>query len=53
MGFAASQGRAVLTFNFRDCDLLHEAWLTAGRQHADIIARPSGAGSIRREAPAV
>ena len=48
LAFAASQGRAVFTCNVPDFARLHDAWVSAGRQHAGIIlltnqATPVGA----------
>lgn len=37
LGFAASQGRAIVTFNVADFVVLHGEWLRAGRTHAGII----------------
>lgn len=34
---AASQQRAIVTFNVRDFSLLHEKYLSAGREHWGII----------------
>lgn len=35
--FAASNGRAILTFNARDFEPLAAEWFLAGRSHAGII----------------
>lgn len=40
LAFAASQGRAILTFNTVDFIALDIAWKHAGRRHAGIIVSP-------------
>jgi predicted nuclease of predicted toxin-antitoxin system len=35
--FAATEQRAILTFNFRDFSRLHQEYLATGRTHAGII----------------
>ncbi|HEY2414996.1 MAG TPA: DUF5615 family PIN-like protein [Pirellulaceae bacterium] len=37
LAFAASQSRAILTFNIRDFAPLHEQWTASGRLHSGII----------------
>ncbi len=37
LAYAAAQGRAVLTFNVADFELLATEWFFAGREHAGII----------------
>jgi predicted nuclease of predicted toxin-antitoxin system len=37
LDYAASHGRAILTFNIRDFAPLHESWQSAGRPHAGMI----------------
>ncbi len=37
LAFAASNGRAVLTANVRDFQVLHKNWMRDGRTHAGII----------------
>ncbi|HLH22140.1 MAG TPA: DUF5615 family PIN-like protein [Chloroflexota bacterium] len=41
LAYAASQGRAILTFNYVDCLELDADWKAAGREHAGIIVSPS------------
>ena len=40
LAYAASQGRAILTFNMGDYQALERAWKAAGRQHVGIILSP-------------
>src|SRR5262245_17722017 len=37
LAFAATDNRAILTFNIRDFAPLHEQWRAAGRSHSGII----------------
>ena len=37
LAYAAAQGRAVLTFNIADFELLAADWFFAGKEHAGII----------------
>src|SRR6185295_18190423 len=37
LAFAASQSRAILTFNIRDFAPLHEQWTASSRPHSGII----------------
>jgi predicted nuclease of predicted toxin-antitoxin system len=37
LAFAASQNRAIFTFNIRDFAPLHERWLSENRTHTGII----------------
>lgn len=41
MGLAASQGRAVLTYNVRDFVPLVAAWYEAGKEHAGQVSERS------------
>jgi hypothetical protein len=34
---AASEGRALYSFNIKDYSLLHEQWTANGREHSGII----------------
>jgi predicted nuclease of predicted toxin-antitoxin system len=37
LAYAASQGRAILTFNVADFELLATEWFFFGREHAGIV----------------
>jgi hypothetical protein len=37
LAFAASQQRAILTFNFNDFVLLHEQYIAEGKEHWGIV----------------
>lgn len=34
---AAEEGRVLYSFNIKDFSLLHEGWISAGRQHSGIV----------------
>lgn len=38
--FADQSGRVLYSCNVRDFCLLHESWLTTGREHAGIVVMP-------------
>lgn len=40
LGFAVSNGRAIVTFNIKDFVLLHQSWLSEGKEHFGIIVSP-------------
>ena len=46
LSFAATQGRALYSFNVRDFPGIHSAWMAAGRDHSGIILAPQQRYSI-------
>jgi hypothetical protein len=50
LAFAASRGWVIYTSNVRDFDILHRAWLNAGRSHSGIIYRTRQRWSVGEQA---
>ncbi|MEK6581724.1 MAG: DUF5615 family PIN-like protein [Nitrospirota bacterium] len=40
LAFAASKGRAIITFNIKDFVLLHQLWFSGRKEHFGIIVSP-------------
>ena len=40
LDFAVSNRRAIVTFNIKDFVLLHQSWLSEGKEHFGIIVSP-------------
>lgn len=40
LAFAASNRKAIITFNIKDFVLLHQSWLSEGKRHFGIIVSP-------------
>ncbi len=40
LAFAVSNRRAIITFNIKDFVLLHQSWLSEGKEHFGIIVSP-------------
>jgi predicted nuclease of predicted toxin-antitoxin system len=40
LAFAVSNQRTIITFNIKDFILLHQKWLSEGKQHSGIIVSP-------------
>lgn len=40
LAFAASNRKAIITFNIKDFVLLHQSWFSEGKKHFGIIVSP-------------